>query len=386
MFCPSCGKSLTVHSGKPGEWGWEYSHYCEECLSFIARDNSRVCPSCKTHLQDFLRTGHLGCSECYVAFREEILPVMDKYFAGEVRPGEMSTPVSSLAQARSEELMEIVLNPWKREELLNTDRSLSYLEPEEFNQSQDRILISTRVRLARNIAGVPYLRKLGKPGQDALSNILLSENFTLIRNLADQFLSQQIRKGHVPRSYLESRQESGEISGTITDAYEFTKIGGERLTLYCGDEDHLRVQWILPGRDFRETMRFVSDALKQILSLDEWLHWQYLQDFGYLGGCPSNSGAGIRVSWMLDLSALYKKGHLGRWKDAFLSYGMEIRGKSGEGSDVDAVWQLSMSRFRDMKNVATRLNQIQMLIKRLIQAERDARKKIFSESKEKVEE
>ena len=196
------------------------------------------------------------------------------------------------------------------------------------------IVLSTRVRLARNLQGHPYVAK-ASPGQRevvcrtvlrALEKTSLRGRSALVRMTE---VSERSRK-----VLLERRLISSEIAALDTgpDGGVAVAIAGDSpVAVLINEEDHLRLQGLVGG------MR-VADAWGMVDSLDEelgrCLHFAYHHEFGYLTCCPTNVGTGLRASALLHLPGLVLTKEIGRALQGISEVGLTFRGLHGEGSDV----------------------------------------------------
>lgn len=201
------------------------------------------------------------------------------------------------------------------------------------------VVLSTRVRLARNVAGFPFLSKaredqrrqimglVQKPilGGDLGTKVIwvdLEDLPILERNLLVErhLISKQHAKGEQPRAVAVSTPD-------------------ESLSIMVNEEDHLRIQVIRPGLA-------LSDAFERICDVDDLieasLDYAFSSRFGYLTACPTNVGTGLRVSAMVHLPGLKMTGEIDKVKRAAKSMNVAVRGFYGEGSEAAGdLYQLS---------------------------------------------
>jgi protein arginine kinase len=193
------------------------------------------------------------------------------------------------------------------------------------------VVVSSRVRLARNLAGYPFVHKArederrnimdvvrgtieGVQSPEEMAWVDLCELPKLDRQLLFErhLISKQHSKGTEPRSVAVSAPD-------------------ESLSIMVNEEDHLRIQVLRPGIGLEqaiETINRVDDHIEQQLDL------AYSPRFGYLTACPTNVGTGLRVSAMLHLPGLRLSGEIERVRNAAKAMNIAVRGFYGEGSDV----------------------------------------------------
>ena len=197
---------------------------------------------------------------------------------------------------------------------------------------QSDIVISSRIRLARNLAGYPFVghatRRQRYEVLDAcrgqITNKRLADHIEWVQ-LSDA--SANDRQLLVER-HLISRQHASAKNETPRGV----AIGGdETFAIMVNEEDHLRIQVLRSGMQ-------LSEAFDQINRIDdvleEKLEFAYSRRFGYLTACPTNVGTGIRVSVMLHLPALKLTGEIDKVKRAARDMHLAVRGLFGEGSEA----------------------------------------------------
>jgi len=190
---------------------------------------------------------------------------------------------------------------------------------------KDDIVLSTRVRLARNIKGLPFPGKMTLQTQvDRLTEIAKSSfvddsdfefvDFAKISNFEKWILQEK---------YLISPQFARrKYSGLVLSR-------DERLSVMVMEEDHFRLQCILPGLAVDKAYKLV-DEMDNMLSKNA--DYAFSKKLGYIAACPTNLGTGMRVSVMLNLPALNIAGKMGPVAKDLENRGLTCRGAFGEGS------------------------------------------------------
>lgn len=200
------------------------------------------------------------------------------------------------------------------------------------------IAVSTRVRLARNLASRKFPTH---PDQSDRRNVL-DEVKSAIGRLRDgeEFVWREMEEeSHLERrllveSHMISR-EMAESSGPRAIAVSQAKC----LVVMVNEEDHLRVQCLLPGLAVREAYDRVNRFDDR---LSERLDFAFDPVYGYLTSCPTNVGTGLRVSAMLHLPALVMTRHIEKVFRAVYEMRMAVRGFYGEGTDaLGELYQIS---------------------------------------------
>lgn len=199
---------------------------------------------------------------------------------------------------------------------------------------QGDICLSTRVRLARNITQYPFPARLSAEQKrevgEAVREILKDESLQFI----DMTSLSPAQTVSLAEKHLISPEFACDTQGRSLMLSE-----DEDISIMICEEDHLRIQTILPGLS-------LDEAFTQAQRLDEKLgsrlSYAFHSQLGYLTQCPTNIGTGLRASVMLHLPALKEKGALHRLSTTVAKLGLTLRGSYGEGSEVSGdVYQLS---------------------------------------------
>ncbi len=192
------------------------------------------------------------------------------------------------------------------------------------------VVVSSRVRLARNIAGFPFVNRATPPQRHEIVRVVKHASFppewtagivwvdlqnatALDRTILVErhLISKQFADGESPRSVAISSDES--------------------LSLMVNEEDHLRMQVLLPGSRLADCYASVARLDE---SLERTLDFAYAQRWGYLTACPTNVGCGIRFSVMLHLPGLKLTNEIEKVRHAAKDLHLAVRGFYGEGSEA----------------------------------------------------
>ena len=196
------------------------------------------------------------------------------------------------------------------------------------------IVISSRVRLARNIADYPFPCRISaekaKELCSAAGEVLESAGYKLTDMSG---VSRRDAAAMVERHIISPEF----ASGTLPRALVSSEDG--MVNVMINEEDHLRIQAIAPGLCLEECLDRVM-ATDDILEAK--LRYAFSEQLGYLTQCPTNIGTGIRASAMLHLPALTASGEIRSLISAVSKLGFAVRGIYGEGSEaVGAIYQIS---------------------------------------------
>jgi protein arginine kinase len=192
------------------------------------------------------------------------------------------------------------------------------------------IVISTRVRLARNIRGFFFLsraddemrREICETATRALKKAGGLENFAHVDVAA---LDELDRKLLVERQLISRQHADG--AGPRQVVFDLA----EACSVMINEEDHLRIQVMRSGLQLDEAWEQINEIDD---SIDERLDYAFHPQYGYLTACPTNVGTGIRVSVMLHLPALRLTSELEKVGQAAKDMKLAIRGLYGEGTEA----------------------------------------------------
>lgn len=231
------------------------------------------------------------------------------------------------------------------------------------------VVISSRVRLARNIKNIPFPERC-TPAQQAEINKLTASAAGGGFDCVDMDDLATIDILALAERNIISRDFAGRCKGK-----ELLISKTEPVSIMVGEEDHIRISSIVPGLDL---LKAYENADNTDSRLESMLDYAYDTELGYLTACPTNLGTGMRASVMMHLPALYESGAMGRIAASLSKIGLTIRGCYGEGSEAaGAMFQLSnqITLGLDEKGAIDNLINI---AKRFVIQEREAREKLRS--------
>ena len=245
-----------------------------------------------------------------------------------------------------------------------------------FNEKGDMqdVVISTRVRFARNLEKYPFSSRLSE--KDA-SEIIEKVRIALPEYRYTAFSSEGRRE---LGSYMEMHYVSPEFAESGRKRALLTGESDHVHIMVC-EEDHLRIQGIVSGFDPERAFSYALSADKTLTSK---LQIAYSEKYGYLTHCPTNLGAAMRVSAMLCLPALTMSNTIERYAAAMNKMGMTIRGLYGEGSRASGcLYQISNRASLGIAEGEI-IKKLKDVIKSLVEAERNARSSLFSANKTRL--
>ena len=194
------------------------------------------------------------------------------------------------------------------------------------------VVISSRVRLARNLKDYPFPVRMTEEQRNAVIEQTRAAMMDSKKELERKFLFYDI--GKISTVDKQSMVERHLIS---PDFIENAGLKGlvisedESISVMINEEDHLRVQSLFPGMQIDKAWELCS---KVDTILEKKLNIAYDSKYGYLTCCPTNIGTGIRASAMLHLPALTMTGHVRGILEACAKLGIAVRGIYGEHSEA----------------------------------------------------
>lgn len=236
------------------------------------------------------------------------------------------------------------------------------------NNSND-IIISTRIRLARNIDSVPFPQFLNDKEElsEKIRDSVLKSNSTL----AGDFEFIDLGTLSYPKKL--SLTEEHLISPQMLDGdSKAVLINKDRtMSIMLMEEDHIRLQVIRSGLALDEaydTANRIDDVLEESLT------YAFDEKFGYLTACPTNAGTGLRASVMMHLPALTMTKNINRIINASAGMGIEIRGLYGEGTSAEGnLYQIS-NRLTLGLSEKEILEKVKGIVNQIFEAEEKARR------------
>lgn len=243
---------------------------------------------------------------------------------------------------------------------------------------QQGVVLSSRIRLARNLEGYPFPPSC-RPGS-------LADVLTLITDRASQLPDYTVvdmnRVHPVEAHLLVERHLISPGFASSTRPRSLVLSSDSRIALMCNEEDHLRLQCLVPGLQFDQAWK---QAAKVEEFLSQTLTFAFDEQFGYLTSCPSNAGTGLRASAMLHLPGLAWINALENIFQQVSQLGLTVRGLYGEGTQsaghlVQVSNQVTLGPSEE--EIVAKINAV---CEQIIQYECSARRQLISDQRLVVE-
>lgn len=242
------------------------------------------------------------------------------------------------------------------------------------------IVISSRIRLARNLARFPFLSRADNAVRSEIAGALQEP-------LADVSVGGQLNYVDVAgfndldRQLLVERQV---ISRELAESHGDRGValsGKETLSVMVNEEDHLRMQVIRSGFDLHECWDRVNNLDDQI---ESQVTYAFDPTLGYLTACPTNVGTGIRVSVMMHLPGLVVTKEVQKVYQALQKISLAVRGLYGEGSKATGDFYQISNQITLGQSEEGLLDKIREVVENIIGYEERVREALLTEDRAKL--
>ena len=257
-----------------------------------------------------------------------------------------------------ERFLESALSSWMKEEGPDSD-----------------IVLSSRVRLARNFRDYEFPTVFTQQEGTAILNLMKeklsgspgSDNLELLEMAALQPLDKRVL---VEKHLISPNLAESPYGGCLLSE-------DEKISIMVNEEDHLRIQCLLPGLQ-------LTGVLDKANAVDDWIEGQvdyaFDEEHGYLTSCPTNVGTGLRASVMMHLPGLALTRQLNQIVPAMSKLGLVVRGIYGEGSEaLGNIYQIS-NQITLGKTEQEIVNDLTSVVQQIIAQERSAREALVKTS------
>lgn len=245
---------------------------------------------------------------------------------------------------------------------------------------QSDIVMSSRIRLARNLADFPFISRatdqdrldIEKTLRDAIAHSETARRLEYVdvgklEGLDRQFL---VERQLISREHAESQG----ARGVAIDPQE-------RMSLMINEEDHLRIQVMHSGLDLEAAWAEISQLDDEIA---DHVTYAFSPQFGYLTACPTNVGTGVRVSVMLHLPALVITRQIEKVFRSLQKINLAVRGLYGEGSQAMGDFYQISNQITLGRSEEELIKQVGDVIPVIIEYERQARQVLVKESQQNL--
>lgn len=238
------------------------------------------------------------------------------------------------------------------------------------NAPESDVVVSTRIRLARNLADIPFPSRI-KRREDietvhagAMESILKSTEFKYTR-LSD--MSEVGRRALIEKNIISNELAKNQDSAIIMNE-------DESISVMIMEEDHYRLQSLRSGLSLNQAY---ADADEIDNMLSEGVNYAYDENLGFLTSCPTNVGTGLRASLMLHLPGLTAAKGMQRIIAMVSKVGMTVRGAFGEGSAASGSFYQISNQITLGVSEKEILSRLQSTAGKVMDFERSTRKELY---------
>lgn len=245
------------------------------------------------------------------------------------------------------------------------------------------IVISSRIRIARNLRGHPFpLLATNQQAQEVMEQLTSVAETGKLNGLGEfdtielTNLSELERRVLVEKHLISTNLANESRCGAVILS------ANESVSIMVNEEDHLRIQCLYPGFQIQEAWELAS-RIDDIY--EEMADYAFDERRGFLTSCPTNVGTGIRSSVMMHLPGLVLSQQINRILSAIAQVGLAVRGTYGEGSEaLGNLFQIS-NQITLGQSEEEIIENLHSVAKQIIEHERAARQRMLAESRVRLE-
>jgi len=243
------------------------------------------------------------------------------------------------------------------------------------------MVLSTRIRLARNLREVPFTHRAR---EEQLMGVLTSVSGAAQQSRAfhDGLLLRMNEVSLIDRQVLVERHLVSHELGDGARPRGIMIAPDARLSLMINEEDHLRLQALTPGFQLAEAWALADAADDE---LDQALEFAFNDEIGYLTSCPTNAGTGLRASVLIHLPALVLLEEIQRVLKSIMQVGLNVRGLYGEHSEVMGnLFQISNQTTLG-RSERDSIESLERVTRQIIETEERARERMMRDARVQIE-
>lgn len=248
---------------------------------------------------------------------------------------------------------------------------------------ENDVVISSRVRLARNMKKYPFSARLNAEQAGAMIQEVSALTESLQEPEGPSYLFCRFHTlAEWERAALVERHAVSPILAGKKQVTGVILAEDESVGIMVNEEDHIRIQAISGGMNIKEVWE-QANRIDDIL--DGALSFAYDKQYGYLTSCPTNVGTGMRASYMMFLPALTHAGKIRQLSEEMAAYGITMRGIYGEGtSGQGGIYQISNQRTLGNSEQEI-MDNLDNIVHQVIRQERRRREMMLEQKYEELE-
>lgn len=243
------------------------------------------------------------------------------------------------------------------------------------------IVVSSRIRLARNVAGYAFSQKI-KPAKQAELIDNVEQAVKKSADIKDALYLRYNGLTELDRQFLWERHLISREHATEKGDKAVALTPNEVVSLMILEEDHLRLQAFRSGFNLADAWKIVAEIDNQ---LEKNLDYSFSATLGYLTACPTNVGTGLRASCMLHLPGLVLTKQVQKVLQALSKLNLAVRGLYGEGTQATG----NLFQFSNQITLGQReeeiIDNLECVIRQVVEHEKEARRYLTQKKKAKFE-
>lgn len=253
----------------------------------------------------------------------------------------------------------------------------------ESEKCENGIIISSRVRLARNLKKYNFYNKLANSEAEKMINDVKNSILDGRTAFGQQFKYAAVNSMDQNEKFamVEKHIISPELMKSNKPCAVLYK-DDETISIMLNEEDHIRIQAISPGDNIDEAFD-IADKIDNLI--EESVEFAFSEKYGYLTSCPTNVGTGLRASYMMHLPELERTGQIRNVIQAISKFGITVRGIYGEGSEaMGSIYQVSnqVTLGQSENEIINNLKKVAAII---VQREIELQKKVYESNRDDIE-
>ena len=243
------------------------------------------------------------------------------------------------------------------------------------------IVISSRVRLARNLAAHRFLNRCTFEERREINDLVHEK--IVSANLGDDLVYYDLENSNsVDREYLVERHLISKEHAESEGPHGVAVCRGEALSIMVNEEDHLRIQTLQSGLKLSDAW-YMIDKVDDILS--DRLDFAFSPTYGYLTACPTNVGTALRLSVMMHLPALEWTKQLRKVFKAVSKMNLAVRGLYGEGTRASGDFYQISNQVTLGKTEEEIIAIVESVVRQIISYERKVRQALLTQNRTNLE-
>ncbi len=240
--------------------------------------------------------------------------------------------------------------------------------------NQSDVVLSTKIRLARNLLEYPFPARLDLEGRKAVCALVegsLEEYTDNALQTVDMESLTPVQAVSLAEKHLISPEFASSSSGRVLLLSE-----DEDISIMLCEEDHIRIQILYPGLSLDQAYE-TADKIDSVI--ESKLNYAFDERIGYLTQCPTNLGTAMRASVLLHLPALSKKGAMRRLSTTVAKLGLTLRGSYDESGEIEGdIYQLSNQVTLGISEKAA-LQNLSSIAMQIVTQEKQARAQLIKD-------